>query len=77
MLSDVCIHLKEDRSSKAQQELLPIPHFLCYISRGSQSYNYISIHFVLWKYLINDVEYCPLANNYKHSNIVTLMLLVH
>lgn len=72
MVMNVCIHLKEDRTSRAQQYLLPFPHFLCCISRRCQSYNYTSIHFVLWQYLINDVEYCPLANNYKPSNSVRL-----
>jgi hypothetical protein len=58
--------------SRAQQELLPFPRFLCCISRGSQSYNYIPIQFVLCPYLMNDMKYCSLANNYKHSNNVKL-----
>lgn len=69
---DVCIHLKEDRPSRAQQELLPFPCFLCCISRRFLSYIYTLFILFLCQYLINDVEYCPLANNYKLSNSVRL-----
>jgi hypothetical protein len=46
MVLDVCIHLKEDKSSRAQQELLPFPRFLCCISKDPN--HIITLLFILF-----------------------------
>jgi hypothetical protein len=46
MVLDVCIQLKEDRSSRAQQELLPFPLF-CVVFQGDPNH-IITFIFILF-----------------------------